>query len=206
MPYRIAHNRIVECATSPVQGQPSAGWARGTGAPQLPCAGDGAYYWRMSAHAGAESRPGGDTFVLDAQLCFALHDAARAIIGRYRPLLAKIGLTYTQYVVLLVLWQSPTVSLQQLSRAVTMDSATLSPLLKRLAQAGLITRTRRPGDEREVEIQLTAAGMALHEPARHVQAEVERATGLQRADLEALRDQLHTLARQLRSAPGDEAA
>lgn len=148
----------------------------------------------------------GDDFVLEAQLCFALNDAARAITGRYRPLLAGIGLTYTQYAVLLVLWQRPTISLQELCRAVNMDSATLSPLLKRLADASLVERLRRPGDERELEVRLTAAGSALREPTRRVQAEVERATGLNRPDLEALRDQLHALASQLRSAPGDEAA
>jgi DNA-binding MarR family transcriptional regulator len=143
--------------------------------------------------------PDDEDFVIDGQLCFALHEASRAITASYRPLLAGIGLTYTQYATLLVLWDRPDLPFKDLTQALGMDSATLSPLLKRMADNGLLERIRSTGDERTVQIRLTPAGAALREPARRVQAEVERATGLSRSDLTALRDQLHALTRRLRS-------
>ncbi|UQX87615.1 MarR family transcriptional regulator [Jatrophihabitans telluris] len=140
-----------------------------------------------------------ETFVLEQQLCFALHDASRAMTAAYRPRLARIGLTYTQYALLLLLWEHGDVAFKDLSTAMHMDSATLSPLLRRMAEAGLVERLREPGgDERTVTVRLTKAGAALYKPARAVQAEVEVATGLARQHLEDLRQQLHDLAAQLR--------
>jgi DNA-binding MarR family transcriptional regulator len=141
-----------------------------------------------------------DTFVLDAQLCFALHDASRAMTAAYRPLLSRIGLTYTQYAVMLVLWERRELLFRELTLAVNMDSATLSPLIKRLSANGLVERSRGSEDERTVLVKLTDAGLALQEQARAAQAEVERATGLTRSDLVELREELHELSGRLRAA------
>jgi DNA-binding MarR family transcriptional regulator len=141
-----------------------------------------------------------EDFVLGGQLCFALHDASRAMTAAYRPQLAAIGLTYTQYAVLLVLWDRPEVSFRELAAAMHMDSATLSPLLRRMADNGHLARSRSGVDERTVTITLSEAGADLRDPAQRVQAEVERATGLSRGELVALRDQLHALADRLRTA------
>ncbi len=102
---------------------------------------------------------------LENQLCFALYEASRATIDMYRPLLDKLGITYPQYLVLLILWERGTCSVKDIGQLLHLDSGTLSPLLKRLESAGLITRQRRTHDERVVEISLTPAGQALQEPA-----------------------------------------
>jgi MarR family transcriptional regulator, organic hydroperoxide resistance regulator len=146
-------------------------------------------------------------FTLDDQLCFALHAASRAITGCYRPLLAQIGLTYSQYLVMLVLWESDASTVGELGQRLYLDSATLSPLVKRLEAQGLVVRGRRVGDERVVEVELTQAGRQLKGPAAEVQSRVERATGLSRPDLAALREDLNSLAGTLRGDRGpDEAA
>lgn len=138
--------------------------------------------------------------VLDEQLCFALHAASRAMTGCYRPLLDAIGLTYSQYAVMLVLWERDSVTLGVLCQRLQLDTGTLSPLLKRLENEGLVTRRRRVEDERTVQITLTAAGRALRERAAAAQARVEWATGLTRAELVEMRDALHALTGRLREA------
>ncbi|MGD9531269.1 MarR family winged helix-turn-helix transcriptional regulator [Pseudonocardia sp.] len=140
-------------------------------------------------------------FTLDEQLCFALHSASRAMTGAYRDGLDRLGLTYTQYVVLLVLWEHHSLPMNQLGERLHLDSATLSPLLKRLARQQLVTRRRSPHDERIVEITCTAAGHELRDRARAVQVEVERHTGLSGRELAAMRADLHRLAARLRSRP-----
>ncbi|MDQ0369692.1 DNA-binding MarR family transcriptional regulator [Catenuloplanes indicus] len=97
------------------------------------------------------------------QLCFALYSASRAVTDLYRPLLDRVGLTYPQYLVLLVLWERPddAVTVKELGEALRLDSGTLSPMLKRVETAGLIHRARRASDERVVEIRLTDAGREL---------------------------------------------
>ena len=130
------------------------------------------------------------TFTLDRQLCFALTSASRAISNCYRPFLEQIGLTYTQYVVMLVLWEHRTVSQSYLNDCTQLDSGTLSPLLKRLQNRG----------QRTVQISLTPAGAALWEDAFHAQARVEGATGLARDELARLRDELSALSLRLRTA------
>lgn len=144
-------------------------------------------------------QPEPDGFTLDAQLCFALHSAARAIVASYRPGLDAIGLTYSQYLVLLVLWQRGPVSVGFLGDALHMDSGTLSPLIKRLEAQGVVTRRRRTTDERVVEVDTTPAGAALHGPAKQVQARVADATGLTADELAVTRDQLCALAERLRA-------
>jgi MarR family transcriptional regulator, organic hydroperoxide resistance regulator len=141
----------------------------------------------------------GSPFVLDGQLCFALHSTSRAMAGRYRPRLAGIGLTYPQYLVMLALWEQQPLSLSDLGDRLFLDSGTLSPLVKRLEAQGLVLRTRRAADERVVDVELTPAGQRLRVPAQEVQAEVEHATGLAPRDLGRLRDQLTGLAATLRA-------
>ena len=137
-------------------------------------------------------------FTLDEQLCFALYSASRAMTGAYRNRLAQVDLTYTQYVVLLVLWEQDTLPMSELCERLQLDSATLSPVLKRLAARHLITRARCTRDERTVEITCTDDGHALREHVRAVQSQVEHHTGLSREDLVVMREDLHRLARRLR--------
>nr|WP_033345112.1 MarR family transcriptional regulator [Catenuloplanes japonicus] len=97
------------------------------------------------------------------QLCFALYSASRAVTDFYRPILDRVGLTYPQYLVLLVLWERPDepVTVKELGATLRLDSGTLSPMLKRIEAAGLIRRERRASDERVVEIGLTGTGREL---------------------------------------------
>jgi DNA-binding MarR family transcriptional regulator len=134
-----------------------------------------------------------DELKLDRQVCFALYAASRAVTQLYRPLLDALGLTYPQYLVLLVLWERGPVTVSELGDALDLDSGTLSPLLKRLAAAGLVTRGRRPDDERSVEVRLTRAGTELKAKAAGVPRKIARATGLRVADLAALRRDLVAL-------------
>ncbi|MFH8805385.1 MarR family winged helix-turn-helix transcriptional regulator [Streptomyces sp. NPDC017936] len=116
--------------------------------------------------------------LLDDQLCFALYAASRAVTARYRPLLDELGLTYPQYLVMLVLWDQDSISVRDLGAALQLESSTLSPLLKRLEASGLLRRERRPDDERSVAIRLTDAGARLRERARTVPLAIGDAMGL----------------------------
>ncbi len=116
--------------------------------------------------------------LLEQQLCFDVYAASRAINKAYRPLLEALGLTYPQYLVMLVLWQHEAQTVKQLGTQLQLDSGTLSPLLKRLESAGFLQRQRRASDEREVEIQLTEAGRALRHQASNVPASIFQAIGL----------------------------
>jgi DNA-binding MarR family transcriptional regulator len=137
---------------------------------------------------------------LDTQLCFALHDASRAIAASYRRGLAPLGLTYSQYVVMLVLWEHGPTTMGRLCRELHLDSGTLSPLLQRLEERGRIVRHRRPEDERTVEVACTPEGEALREPTLAVQRRVQAETGLEIGDLARLRGELQALADHLRTA------
>ena len=105
---------------------------------------------------------------LDDQLCFALYSASRAFTRAYQPLLAELGITYPQYVVMLVLWERDDLSVSELGRRLALDSGTLTPLLKRLEESGLVSRTRSGEDERVVRIELTAAGKKLERKATEI--------------------------------------
>jgi DNA-binding MarR family transcriptional regulator len=108
--------------------------------------------------------------LLDNQLCFALYSTSLAMTKLYKPLLAELGLTYPQYLVMLVLWEQDDVSVSALGERLFLDSGTLTPLLKRLETAGLLLRIRSPQDERRVLISLTTAGRALKVRAAQVPA------------------------------------
>ena len=130
---------------------------------------------------------------LDDQLCFALYAASRAVTARYRPLLDELGVTYPQYLVLMLLWEEDGQTVGQLGQRLALDSGTLSPLLKRLTAAGLVTRHRRADDERSVSVRLTDAGRALEAPACAVSAHMIDALALDKADFGELKSQLRTI-------------
>lgn len=102
---------------------------------------------------------------LENQLCFPLYASAKEVVKRYKPYLDEIGLTYTQYIAMMVLWEHQTINVKTLGEYIYLDSGTLTPLLKRLESAGFIERNRDSKDERNVIIKLTPAGEALKEPA-----------------------------------------
>jgi DNA-binding MarR family transcriptional regulator len=148
-----------------------------------------------------------DPLHLDEQLCFALYRASRAVIRAYAPLLAPLGLTYPQYLVLLVLWERDGLPVKDVGERLALDSGTLTPLLKRLAHQGLVERRRGEDDERVVRIHLTAAGRALHAKARKIPMELACRAGYDLAserpgersmrELVRLRDELTALTRRL---------
>jgi DNA-binding MarR family transcriptional regulator len=140
--------------------------------------------------------------VLDEQLCFALYTASRAMTSCYRPMLDALGLTYPQFLVLLVLWERGDSSVTGIGTALQLETGTLSPLLKRLETTGFITRTRQAEDERSVVVGLTDAGRALEERAATVQREVSDATGMTDDEIAALRATLHRLTGNLRATGG----
>ena len=140
---------------------------------------------------------------LDRQLCFALYTASRAVVRTYAPLLEDAGLTYPQYVTMLVLWedQDRPRSIGELGERLHLDSGTLTPLLKRLASMGYLTRSRDVEDERRVLVRLTAEGLALRDRLAAVPESFLACLGMDVADAGALRDQLTELAASLEGGP-----
>ena len=116
--------------------------------------------------------PTDDLLALDRQVCFALAVASRNVIGLYRPLLEPMGLTHPQYLVMLALWEESPLTVAELGRRLSLEPATLSPLVKRLEAGGLVTRERDPRDVRALAVSLTANGRRLRRRAEHVQPEV----------------------------------
>ena len=137
--------------------------------------------------------PLADPLCLDNQLCFSLYAAAHAIKKAYRPLLDELGLTYPQYLILIVLWTSDGLKVSDIGTRLSLDSGTLTPVLKRLEASGFIRRTRRLNDEREVEIGLTAEGRALRERAVHVRRDIVRQLKMSEAEISSLRTDLNAL-------------
>ncbi|MDD7965910.1 MarR family winged helix-turn-helix transcriptional regulator [Actinomycetospora lemnae] len=119
-----------------------------------------------------------DDLLLSEQACFALYSASRAVTDVYRPLLAELGLTYPQYLVLLTLWESEPRTVRDVGAALALDYGTVSPLLKRLEGAGLVERRRDPRDERTVTVHLTDEGRALRGRVAHVPRTIGCALGL----------------------------
>jgi DNA-binding MarR family transcriptional regulator len=134
---------------------------------------------------------------LDQQLCFALYSASLAMTKLYKPLLDPLGLTYPQYLAMLVLWQADGITVSKLGKRLALDSGTLTPLLKRLEGSGLVQRLRDTADERRVLLQLTPAGRNLKTRALRVPKTMAAATGCELGELASLTARLHALRTQL---------
>ena len=134
-----------------------------------------------------------DALTLDRQVCFALAVASRSVIALYRPLLEPLGLTHPQYLVMLALWEREPRTVVDLAGTLSLEPATLSPLLKRLESAGYVTRARRTDDERALDVSLTEAGRALRSRAERVPHAILERLGMQPPDLERIRDDLTRL-------------
>jgi DNA-binding MarR family transcriptional regulator len=154
--------------------------------------------------SGSAAKPAPDDALrLEEQLCFALYNASRALTRAYAPLLEPLGVTYPQYLVLLVLWERDGFSIKQLGERLALDSGTLTPLCKRLAQQGVIERRRGDDDERLVRIYLTATGRALRQKARRIPHELTCSAGYDATserslrEIGRLRDELIALTRRL---------
>ncbi|WP_415975462.1 MarR family winged helix-turn-helix transcriptional regulator [Rhodococcus sp. 077-4] len=130
---------------------------------------------------------------LDRQVCFALYSASRATTAVYRPMLDKLGVTYPQYLVLLVLWEQDGRGVKDICAELDLDTGTLSPLLKRLEGLGLIERRRLSTDERRVEIHLTDTGSALRAHALDIPRQLAEKTGMNVDDLVRLKESLDAL-------------
>ncbi|RVC62866.1 MarR family transcriptional regulator [Mesorhizobium sp. M4B.F.Ca.ET.088.02.2.1] len=137
---------------------------------------------------------------LDQQLCFALYSASGLMTRLYRPLLDPLGLTYPQYLAMLVLWERAPSTVGALGEALGLDSATLTPLIKRMEAGGLVTRRRDSADERRVLVEPTAKGQALRARVKDVQAGLDCAMPMERAELKALHGTLTRLVAVLREA------
>jgi MarR family transcriptional regulator, organic hydroperoxide resistance regulator len=150
----------------------------------------------------AEDRDEQWSLALDDQVCFALYAASRAVTGLYRPVLDALGLTYPQYLVLLVLWERGQVPVRELGEALSLDYGTLTPLLKRLEAHGLLHRERSARDERSVLITLTEEGTALRDRASALPPYAAAALGLEPAEYDQLRVLLRRLTGNAAKAAG----
>jgi DNA-binding MarR family transcriptional regulator len=140
---------------------------------------------------------------LDNQICFAIYSAAHAFNRVYKPLLERLGLTYPQYLVMLVLWERDGVPLKDIGERLFLDSGTLTPLLKRLEAAGLIKRTRSSEDERQVLIALTPQGQALKEKARAVPQSILAASACSVGELVSMKNEIVALRDRLNAVAGE---
>ena len=120
-----------------------------------------------------------DALKIENQLCFPLYACSREIIKQYKPFLDEIGLTYTQYITMMVLWEQKTMNVKALGQILYLDSGTLTPLLKKLEGKGLITRQRSQADERNLIVAITEAGEALKDQAIAVPAQIARCSSLE---------------------------
>ncbi len=145
-----------------------------------------------------------DPLALERQVCFALVVASRSVLSVYRPLLDPMGLTHPQYLVMLALWGESPLSVRQIGGLLQLDSPTLSPLLKRLESAGLITRTRNGQDERQVDIALTQRGRELRREAERIPPAIVAKLGMSIPELEALHAALTKVISAARTAGGPE--
>ena len=134
-----------------------------------------------------------DPLALDRQVCFALAAASRSVIALYRPVLEHLGLTHPQYLVMLALWEKSPRTVRDIGQELRLEPATLSPLLKRLESAELLTRRRNIDDERALDVDLTPAGRALRARAERVPGQIVERLGMDVADLERTRDALTRL-------------
>jgi DNA-binding MarR family transcriptional regulator len=157
----------------------------------------------MPPHAADSAAPDPqDLLRLEHQVCFSLHSASRAFGGVYREALRDLDLTYPQYLAMLTLWEHGDLPVKRIGELLRLDSGTLSPLLKRLEAAGLVTRARSAQDERSVIVRLTASGSALREQAQCVPRTIAAVTGLDPVELRALQGMLRRLTERLDAPAG----
>ena len=123
---------------------------------------------------------------LENQLCFPLYACAREVVKKYKPFLDDIGLTYTQYVTMLVLWEKPEITSKEIGERLHLDSGTLTPVIKKLADKGLVTRRRAPEDERNLVVALTDAGLALRDRAASIPGQMAGCVRLDPEDARTL--------------------
>jgi DNA-binding MarR family transcriptional regulator len=144
------------------------------------------------------SNPSPPELRLENQICFAVYSTAHAFAQAYKPHLDPMGLTYPQYLVMLLLWEQDGRSVNALAHPLHLDSGTLTPLLKRMEKAGLVTRQRDTKDERIMRIHLTPHGTSLQERARAIPPDILCASGLELDGLMALREEVKALGQNLR--------
>src|SRR6202790_3350565 len=155
---------------------------------------------RMARLKMAKKQAADAPLLLGNQICFAIYSTAHASNRVYKPLLDRLGLTYPQYLVMLVLWERDGVPVKDIGERLFLDSGTLTPLLKRLEAAGLIKRTRSTEDERQVLIALTSQGQALREKARTVPQAILATSACSISELSALKNELVALRDRLDAA------
>lgn len=142
---------------------------------------------------------------LNNQICFSLYSCSREITKLYRPLLQNLGLTYTQYIAMLALWEQDKITVSELGNRLYLDSGTLTPLLKKLEAAGLVTRTRDKKDERSVLIELTGQGSALREQALGIPEQLACQLGATPQEGMELLKLMHTLMDRIQAGQSEEA-
>jgi DNA-binding MarR family transcriptional regulator len=147
---------------------------------------------------------GDQPLLLGNQLCFAIYSAAHAFNRFYKPLLDRLGLTYPQYLVMMVLWEQDGLPVKEIGERLFLDSGTLTPLLKRMEAAGLVKRTRSTEDERQVIIALTAQGEGLKERARSLPLSILAASECSVAELATLKKEVEALRDKLNAALGEK--
>ncbi len=138
-----------------------------------------------------------DSLMLKNQLCFPLYACSKEIIKKYKPFLDPLGLTYTQYITLMALWEENGVTVKALGEKLYLDSGTLTPLLKKMETQGLVTRERSPQDERNVYIRLTDSGLALKDDALAVPKQIGSCISLSREEAVSLQQMLNKILKQL---------
>ena len=130
---------------------------------------------------------------LSKQLCFPLYACSREMIKLYKPYLDELGLTYTQYITMMVLWEHKAMTVKALGQELYLDSGTLTPLLKKLEEKGLVTRRRSDLDERNLIVTITEKGEAMRDQALHIPAEMTKCINLPKEDIRELYRMLHQL-------------
>lgn len=138
-----------------------------------------------------------DCLKLENQLCFPLYACAREVVKKYKPFLDEIGLTYTQYIVMIVLWEKEGINVKSLGQSLYLDSGTLTPLLKKLEADGLVTRTRSAEDERNLIVNITPKGEQLREKAMGIPAQIGGCIKLSGDDAQTLHRLLNQMLEQL---------
>ena len=136
-----------------------------------------------------------DCLKLENQLCFPLYACAKEVVRKYKPILDKLDLTYTQYITMMVLWDKPDMNVKEIGDALYLDSGTLTPLLKKLEQKGYIKRTRSKADERSIDVTLTKKGEALKEKALAVPGKIGKCVPLSEDEAKTLYQLLYKILR-----------